>query len=227
MNNTMKRTPLHTVEQGLGARFTDIEGWEIPEIYMDVEAEVGAARQGVVLSDETPNGKLTVEGEAAEAVLKGAFELPAIAVGAGAAVEEDWVYCLRKDFFFVSTPPGGEGRMLKRLVRQARDSFVTVTDVTHGRAEIRVIGPASQDFLSKVCALDFHVLAFPNGAAKQSSVAKTSQLVIRRDIGSLPAFSIIGGQSLGAYLWDVLAEAGREWGLVPAGRAALDVLEGR
>jgi sarcosine oxidase subunit alpha len=87
-----------------------------------------------------------------------------------------------------------------------------------------VIGSASQELLSKVCGLDFHPTAFPNETAKQSSLAKTAQLIIRRDIGELPAFSIIGAQSLGPYVWDTMMEAGKEFGLVPIGRAALGVL---
>ena len=60
--------------------------------------------------------------------------------------------------------------------------------------------------------------------AKQSSLAKTTQLIIRRDIGELPAFSIIGAQSLGPYVWDTVMEAGREFGLVPIGLSVLDML---
>ena len=224
MNTAIQRTPLYAVAQELKARFTDLQGWQIPEVYTAVETEVDAARQGVVLADETPNGKLMVEGEEAEGVVTAAFDLPVLSVGFGAPADPNWIYCLRKDRFFVSTPPGEVNGASKGLV--VSDAFVTVTDMTHGQAEIRVIGPASQDFLSKVCGLDFHASAFPNHVAKQSSVAKTSQLVIRRDIGSLPAFSLVGGQSLCVYLWNVLVEAGREWGLVPIGQAARNVLEG-
>ena len=78
-----------------------------------------------------------------------------------------------------------------------------------------MIGPNSQALLSKVCGLDFHPSTFPNEAAKQSSLAKTTQLIIRRDIGELSAFSIIGSQSLGPYVWDTLMEAGREFGDCP------------
>ena len=88
-----------------------------------------------------------------------------------------------------------------------------------------MIGPDSQVLLSKVCGLDFHSSAFPNETAKQSSLAKTTQLIIRYDIGELPAFSIIGVQSLGPYVWDTLMEAGREFGIVPIGTAALAALE--
>ncbi len=224
MNPAVQRTPLYAVAQGLNARFTDLQGWQIPEVYTAVDTEVDAARQGVVLADETPNGKLMVEGEEAEGIVRAAFDLSALSVGFGTSADSNWIYRLRKDRFFVNTPPGDMDGAIKKLA--VSDAFVTVTDLTHGWAEIRVIGPASQDFLSKVCGLDFHASVFPDHAAKQSSVAKTSQLVIRRDIGSLPAFSLVGGQSLGVYLWNVLVEAGREWGLVPIGQAARNVLEG-
>ena len=50
------------------------------------------------------------------------------------------------------------------------------------------------------------------------------QLIIRRDIDELPAFSIIGAQSLGPYVWDTMMESSREFGVVPIGRAALAAL---
>ena len=226
-NTPIKWTPLHPIAQSLGAQFVEQHGWHIPEVYTTLEAEVAAARGGVALAEETPNGKLTVQSRQTEAVLHAAFDLSALAIGAGAIIESDRVYRLRNDLFFVSTPPGGEDATREKLTATAQTSglFVTVTDITHGRTEIRAIGPASQELLSKVCGLDFHPLVFPDGGAQQSSLAKTTQLIIRRDIGQLPAFSLIGARSLGAYLWDTIMQAGREWGLAPIGRAALQVLE--
>jgi heterotetrameric sarcosine oxidase gamma subunit len=153
--------------------------------------------------------------------------LSTLAINAGMVIGSTRRYRLRNDLFFVSTPPGEEVAMQKELTAAAKGSgrFLTVTDVTHGRAEIRVIGPASQDLLSKLCGLNFQTAAFPNNTAKQSSLAKTTQLIIRRDIGEAPAFSIIGARSMGAYIWETLMEAGREWGVVPIGCAALNTLE--
>ena len=215
----IKLTPLHSIAQRLGATFTEQRGWRIPEVYTTPEAEIAAAQERIALADETPNGKLLLEGDQAESVLMEAFDLDSLQVNEG----RDGIYRLRNDLFFISTPPGREVRARKKLTTEsaASEQFVTVTDITHGRAEIGVIGPASQALLSKVCGLDFHPSAFPNETAKQSSLVKTTQLIIRCDIGELPAFSIIGAQSLGAYVWDTVMEAGREFGLVPIGRAAL------
>ena len=221
-NPPIKLTPLHSIAQRLGATFTEQRGWRIPEVYTTLEDEIAAARKGLALADETPNGKLLVEGDRAESVLMNAFDLDTLKINEG----RDRIYRLRGDLFFVSTPPGRKVSARKKLATAsaASEQFVTVTDITHGRAEIRGIGPISQELLSKVCGLDFHSSAFPNETAKQSSLAKTTQLIIRRDIGELPAFSIIGTQSLGPYVWDTMMEAGREFGLVPIGRAALAAL---
>ncbi len=218
-----KLTPLRSIAQRLGATFTEEQGWRIPEVYTAAEGEITAARERVVLADETPNGKLLLEGDHADSVLMDALDLGSLQINEGS----DRIYRLRNDIFFMSTPPGREVRVQKKLTTTSAVSkqFVTITDITHGRAEIRVIGPDSQELLSKVCGLDFHPSAFPNETAKQSSLAKTTQLIIRRDIGELPAFSIIGTQSLGPYVWDTMMEAGREFGIVPIGRAALAALE--
>lgn len=218
----IKLTPLYSIAQRLDATFTEQRGWRIPEVYTTLEAEIAAARERLTLADETPNGKLLLEGDQAEFVLIDAFDLSSLKINEG----HDGIYRLRNDLFFISTLPGREVRVQKKLTTtsEASEQFVTVTDITHGRAEIRVIGPDSQTLLSKVCGLDFHPSAFPNETAKQSSLAKTTQLIIRRDIGELPAFSIIGAQSLGPYVWDTLMEAGREFGVVPIGTAALAAL---
>ena len=218
----IRLTSLYSIAQRLGATFTEQREWCIPEVYTTLEAEVAAARERIALADEMPNGKLLVEGDQAESVLMDAFDLGSLKINEG----RDGIYRLRNDLFFISTPPGREVSAQKKLTTAsaASEQFVTVTDVTHGRVEIRVIGPDSQALLSKVCGLDFHPSAFPNEAAKQSSLAKTTQLIIRRDIGELPAFSIIGTQSLGPYVWDTMMEAGKEFGIVPIGRAALDAL---
>ena len=218
----IKLTPLHAIAQRLGATFTEGQGWRIPEVYTTPQAEITAAHERLALADETPNGKLLLEGDQAESVLIDAFDLGSLQINEGSG----GIYRLRNDLFFVSTPPGKEVSVQKKLTTAsaASEQFVTVTDITHGRAEIRVIGPDSRVFLSKLCGLDFHSSAFPNETAKQSSLAKTTQLIIRRDIGELPAFSIIGAQSLGSYVWDTLMEAGSEFEVVPIGKTALAAL---
>ena len=247
MSTPIKLTPLYSIAQHLGAQFADQNRWRVPTVYTTLEAEVTAAQNGVGIVDETPNGKLTVEGEEAGTVLQEAFKLPKLEIGEGALWEgpsgtNHHVYRLRSELFFISTPPEEAPIAQKTLTETPVGGaslprpeapvggaslprpFVTVTDITDGRSEIRVVGPTSRELLSKVCGLDFQPSAFPNGWAKQSSLAKTAQLIICRDIGELPAFSIIGVRSFAAYVWETIMEAGYELGITPIGQAAVQAL---
>ncbi len=211
----IRLTPLIATARQMGAQFTEQNGWRIPVIFSDALQEISAARARVALVDETPRGKLYVEGCEAESVLQ------------NVAIPPYNVFRLRKDLYFISTTPNEEpnvSEILQAVVR-ASGKFVTVTDMTCGLAEIRLVGPASRALLSKLGGLDFDERSFPNHAAKQSSIAKTKQLIIRRDVGKLPAFSIIGARSLAAYLWAAILRAGHEWDILPMGQVAMKRLE--
>ena len=222
-----KLSPLYGVARSAGAQFCEVAGWQVPEVYTGAELESAAARRGVSLCDQTARGRLQVLGPAAAAVLAAVYQVTELPAGRGAAAGAYRVYRLRDDLFFLSTSAGDEGAAVREIETAARDRghFVTVTDMTHGRAEILVLGPTSPDLLRRVCGLDFDPAVFVGGRAAQSSVARTQQLIIRRDLGSVPAFSLMGARSVAAYLWETLMAAGREWGIAPIGRAGLQSLQ--
>ena len=45
--------------------------------------------------------------------------------------------------------------------------FAHTTDLTHGKAVIKLAGPAASETLSKLCGLDFANDTFPPGQAKR------------------------------------------------------------
>ena len=109
-NPPIKLTSLHSIAQRLGATFTEQRGWRIPEVYTTLEDEIAAARKGLALADEAPNGKLLLEGDRAESVLMGAFDLGSLKINEG----RDGIYRLRGDLFFISTPPGKRGQRTEK-----------------------------------------------------------------------------------------------------------------
>jgi sarcosine oxidase subunit gamma len=80
----------------------------------------------------------------------------------------------------------------------------TVTDVTHGRAGILVIGTRAHTVLARLCSLDLNPKAFPSARATQTSLAKVKALIARWDLGRLPTYYICFDRSLARYLWQVL-----------------------
>ncbi|MCP4424358.1 MAG: aminomethyl transferase family protein [Chloroflexi bacterium] len=214
----VKHSPLFEYAKQKQAQFDDWQGWQVAKSYGSVDEETAVLTAHVTLSDQSHNGKIRIEGKTAGAMLQ-ADEL---AIGEGKAVDYGRIYRLRRDLFFVSVEED-VAEVNVSLARQASDipDLITVTDVTHGNAELWLIGPKSAELLSRLCGLDFDDSAFPNGVAKQTSVAKITQLIIRRDLGDAPAFALIGGRSIAAYLWQTILEAGENLDIQPVGNTAI------
>jgi len=218
------QTPLYGVAERLGGRFVEAGGgWLIADAYAEAASEEAAARHHLAIADVSADGSLRIEGAEAEATLRAAYDVPVLAIGESAPSGNGWCYRLRADLFTVITAPGDQVSTLDAIESAARAAGhrITVTDLTHGQASVRIIGPRVAELMSKLCGLDFSPAAFPEGTAKRSSFAKTAQLVVRRDMGGLPAFTMVGARSVAAYVWETISEAGEEYGITPIGQDAL------
>lgn len=65
----MRRSPLHDLNQSLGARFVDFGGWEMPVQYESVLVEHRAVRTGVGVFDVSHLGRFAVRGTGARAAI--------------------------------------------------------------------------------------------------------------------------------------------------------------
>lgn len=71
----------------------------------------------------------------------------------------------------------------------------------------QVDGPRSADMFAKLCAVDLAPDQFPDGAVAQTSVARLSAIVIRRDNRDRLAFAVLCESASAEYLWDCLTDA--------------------
>lgn len=214
-----KRSPIHDIAVELNAEFVVQDGWVVPQKYGAVSATKDDMIHSVILCDRSENGKCRIEGKTAGPFLQ-ADDLP---INAGKTIESGQLYRLRQDLFLLCTrAPMADTEA--SLAQRAKDSpdLITVTDMTCGQAELWLIGPKSVAVLSRICGLDFHDGHFPNGAAKQSSAAKTNQIIIRGDLGDVPAYILIGPRSLAAYLWNSIMKAGQDLGILPVTTSTLE-----
>jgi heterotetrameric sarcosine oxidase gamma subunit len=99
----------------------------------------------------------------------------------------------------------------------AADEFVSVTDLTHGRALIRVTGPDAADLLARLCGADLEDDMAPDGAALRSGVAGVATDIIRDDTmidgAGVPSYLLHCERSSGQYLFGARVSAGEELGI--------------
>jgi sarcosine oxidase subunit gamma len=195
----MKQTPIHE-SAPRSAMAAEVAGWLV--------AAPVSLPAGLLLADESHRGKVMIHGRAGERAVEWLGLAAPVAIGQSTRAGDVAVYRLRADQLFVNTAPGGEGALLAAPAAVDGD-MITITDVTHGRAQLRLTGPRAAELLSHLCALDFHPGHFLDGTAQTTSVAKTTQLVIREDVDGVLSYSLVGARSLGVYLWTTIQEAAR------------------
>lgn len=87
-------------------------------------------------------------------------------------------------------------------------------DLTHVRAMFRLTGEDAAGLLNRVCGLDLSDGMFPSGAAARTLFAGVATELVRDDTEGVPSYLIVPSSSFQAYIRDVLADSGAEFGLV-------------
>jgi heterotetrameric sarcosine oxidase gamma subunit len=181
-----------------------VAGWEVSGC---------RARAGLTLSDCTPLAKVGVRAPVSG---RAADEL---AVPFGRAARDPG------GTLIVGSGPGewlmlaapGQGPALIGHAGEFASRFpgelITATDLTHGRALIRLSGSHGADVLGKVCGIDVSDGITPDGAAFRTSVAAVATDVIRDDSGGVRSYLLHCERSSGAYLFGELLTAGSEFGI--------------
>ena len=180
------------------------DGWLV-----SVVRSPGALR----LADRTPMSKVLVRASP-QGCLASRLDVPS----GQARRDRHGVLIVRSgpDEWLLVAPPNARDVVVSRL-DTTDDAPVSVVDVTHGRALIRLSGTDGPRLLAKLCAIDLSDAVTPDGAAFRSSVAKVATDVVRDDLpgseGTVPSYLLHCERSSGQYLFDALMEAGREFGV--------------
>lgn len=104
-------------------------------------------------------------------------------------------------------------------LRSLAGEHVSVVDLTHGRALVRLTGADGARLLSKVCAIDLSETGTPNGAAFRGVVAEVATDVLRDDVAGDRSYLLHCERSCGQYFFGALLDAGAEFGVEVEGFA--------
>lgn len=171
------------------------------------------SRAALTITDCTPMAKVSVrasyDGELAQV----------LGVPLGRIARQDWsgvsvlLVGSGPGEWLALGPPGTGARLLQCLERTAADldELVTVVDLTHGGALVRITGVEATELLAKECAIDFD--AGGDGTALRTAVAGVATDVVRDDQAGTPSYLLHCERSSGQYLYDALLDAGAEFGI--------------
>jgi glycine cleavage system aminomethyltransferase T/glycine/D-amino acid oxidase-like deaminating enzyme len=249
-----RRSPVHHLLAAAGASFGSKMGWERANYFdpsgpaqpryswgrqswhEQCNAEQRAARTGVALFDQTSFGKLLVTGPDAEPALQWVCAAD-VAVPIGRTVytgllntrggyEADVTLTrLAEDEYLLVTGAGSVVRDRAWITRQLPSgSRVAVVDVSSAYAVFGVMGPLSRDLLQSLTRSDLGPDAFGFGTSREIDLGYATVRATRITyVGELGWELYVPTEfAVGAY--ELLTDAGRRHGLVPAGYYAINSL---
>ncbi|HIO10572.1 MAG TPA: aminomethyl transferase family protein, partial [Deltaproteobacteria bacterium] len=248
-------SPLHSRLENAGAEFAERMGWERPRWFnpekkptapelsfekpgWDVlhAEEHRAAREAVVLFDQSTFGKLLVQGRDAETALQRLCAndiskadrrvvYTAMLNRRGGYESDLTLMRLDVEIFLLITGTGQPVRDRDWIRKNLNpDEFVTVTDMTGAFAVISIAGPNSRELLNRVSSDDFSNSGFPYYTHRTVDVGPAMVRAARLSyVGELGWELYIPSESA-IPVFDALRKAGGDLGLKLAGIEALSSL---
>lgn len=230
----VRRTPLAAVHEGLGATMTEFAGWLMPLRYGSETAEHNAVRKAAGLFDLSHMGELMITGNGAAAALDYALVSEASAIKPGRArytmicapdggvIDDLIVYRLAESQYLVVANASNVAVVAAELAERSDGRGAEVRDRTADYALIAVQGPRAAAIVASLTSTDLDQVRYY--ASYQATIAGSEALLARTGYTGEDGFEIFVGPQEAAPLWEALTEAGRGFGLVPAGLAARDSL---
>ena len=194
---------------------TPRERASVSEIEFASPVEIGplaAPDDGLTLADAGSTTKILVRAGPDTA----AATTLAVPYGQSRQSDDGILICGSRPDEWTLYAPAGQSAQVTASV--PTNGFVTVIDLTHGRAMIRMSGPSSGAVLAKICNIDLADDMVPAGAVFSAAVAGVSCDLVRDDRDGQRSYLLSCERSFGRYLFVALADAGIEFGIdVPEG----------
>lgn len=198
-NEVVARSPIAPA-----APVTVVAGWQVSAAGSDA---------AVTLTDCTPLAKVQVRAPWNGALAK----VLGVPFGRAARSDGELLIGSGPGQWLLLAPPGRAEEVAGRLAGVAADSapdeLVTVTDLTHGRALVRLTGERAPDLLARLCPADLHDDMTPDGAAFRTPVAGLATDLVRDDRAGTLSYLLHCERSSGQYLFDTLMAAGESFGI--------------
>ena len=243
----LKRTPLFSAHQKLGARLVEFGGWEMPVHYSSIMDEHLAVRNSAGLFDISHMGEVRINGSGALEFLNYLLtnDLRKLAVGQGqytlmcnqrgGVVDDLYAYRTGAEEYLLvinaSRIEADVGWMRRQLETWPHRNELRLEDVSDTFGAVALQGPRAAEFIN---------LCFDGPSQAGTLVARASELK-KNQFGNFPfeghdayvartgytgedGFEIIAPAGVMESVWNRLLVMGHASGLQPAGLGARDTL---
>ncbi len=241
-HNMFKQTPLHHSQKADGGIFRNIGVWQRARYFSDdfaCKEEILNVRNNVGLLDGSTLGKFRIHGpDALKAlqrvyvsdmakVTKGRIKYSAMCNDDGCVIDDGVVVKQGENDYYFTTSTGRAGQTTEWIRYHTRyDNWdFHLVNLTDAMGVINLSGPNARKVLAKVVASDLSNAAFPFAGYREFYIQDTIFVRAMRlgFVGEL-SYELHVPSSYMQTVWDLLKEAGAEFGIRNFGVEAQNVL---
>jgi aminomethyltransferase len=229
----LRSTPLNAIHRSLGAKMVDFGGWDMPVQYSGIIDEHNAVRTAVGVFDVSHMGEIEVRGpEAAKLVdfvttnavakLKlGQAHYSGLLYEHGGFVDDILVHKVADDHYFLCVNASNQDKDYEHIA--AHNHFdCTVENAGDRYAQIAIQGPKATATLAKLTPVDLSGIKyywFTDG-----EVAGTPARIAHTGYTGEDGFEIYVPPTEAERIWNLVMDAGAEFGIRPCGLGARNTL---
>jgi aminomethyltransferase len=230
----LKRTPLFPVYAEHGARVIDFGGWELPVQFAGIQKEHDAVRQQAGLFDVSHMGEAMVTGADSLAFLQtlttndvsklqpGQCQYSLMCYPNGGVVDDLLVYKLT-DFEYMLVINASNIEKDIEWMQQHVLGDAQIRNISADTAMLALQGPQAEQILWKLTEAPIAGLK-PFHFLTNAKVSGVPALISRTGYTGEDGFELYIDKDDAVKMWNLLLEAGKEEGLLPAGLGARDTL---
>ncbi len=233
METNVKRTPLSTIHEALGARMMEFGGWWMPVQYAGILEEHKAVRSAAGLFDISHMGELVVSGSGAAAYLnrlltndirlltpgKGQYSLMLNERG---GVIDDLILYKRTDESFFLIVNASKIEEDFAWMQSHLPADVILENQSGHWAGLALQGPRAEAVLTRLLGADVELPR--RNQLMELQIANGPALIARTGYTGEDGFEWFCPAQSAVFWWERILEAGADLGLLPCGLGARDTL---
>jgi glycine cleavage system aminomethyltransferase T len=224
-NPPSARTPLAHWHAQHGARFDELNSWQVPVAFSTEDAETNAARTGLAIADISFVAKTMLRGPSVSEFAATLTGSQTSTSGRAVPLKADpsvLICHLQSDQLLLLAGPSSKIRLDQLLSKAGKTPSVIQIDMTSAFAAFWLFGPHVNDVLRRVTHHD--VVAMPPGSCAATGFAKVPAILLRPPTAAIASMRVLVGWDVAEYVWEEIFRAGQPWTISPLGMDALEAL---
>lgn len=233
---SLKRVPLHSIHQQLGAKIVPFAGYEMPVRYSSDLDEHHAVRNGVGVFDVSHMGEFVVKGEGALALIQrvsandastlfdGKVQYSYLPNGRGGIVDDLLVYRISEIEYMLVVNASNIDKDWNWISQHVRtDDAVTLVNISDDMCLFAVQGPLAAKALEPLTPAKLDSMGYYT-FEKTDFAGYANVIVSATGYTGAGGFEIYVSNHQAEGIWNAIMEAGKSYGIKPIGLGARDTL---